>query len=150
MEQEYGVSVLPLNCEQLKREDVERILAEILKEFPVTELDFYVPKWLEILPDSHPLKQAAIERAKTILSDVSQMKDVREEVFHTDGDPGLEAVVIGRMEMSDGKVSAEMKMTRATVDPKPNQTSEELNFSIERRKTNGPGKRRWWWGHKLH
>lgn len=110
MEQEYGVSVLPLNCEQLKREDVERILAEILKEFPVTELDFYVPKWLEILPDSHPLKQAAIERAKTILSDVSQMKDVREEVFHTDGDPGLEAVVIGRMEMSDGKVSAEMKM----------------------------------------
>lgn len=109
MEADYGVSVLPLNCEQLKKDDVERILAEILKEFPVTELDFYIPKWLEILPDSHPLKAAAIERARTILSDVGQMRDVREEIFHTDGDSGLEAVVIGRMEMSDGKVSAEMK-----------------------------------------
>ena len=33
-----------MNCEQLKREDVEAILATVLKEFPVTELRFHIPE----------------------------------------------------------------------------------------------------------
>ena len=50
MEEKYGVSVMPVNCEQLKKEDITRILEKVLKEFPVTEIDFYIPKWLELLP----------------------------------------------------------------------------------------------------
>ena len=49
MSESYGVSVLPVNCEQLKKEDVFHILERVLKEFPVTEMDFHIPKWLEIL-----------------------------------------------------------------------------------------------------
>ena len=54
--QKYGVSVLPINCEQLKKEDILHILEQILKEFPVTQLNFSIPKWLEILPSDHWLK----------------------------------------------------------------------------------------------
>ena len=50
------MSVLPVNCEQLKKEDIFHILECVLKEFPVTEMDFHIPKWLEILPASHWLK----------------------------------------------------------------------------------------------
>ena len=56
LEETYGVSVLPVNCEQLKKEDIFHILECVLKEFPVTEMDFHIPKWLEILPASHWLK----------------------------------------------------------------------------------------------
>ena len=52
----YGVHVVPVNCEQLKKEDITQIMTMILEEFPVTELDFHIPKWLEILPDTHPMK----------------------------------------------------------------------------------------------
>lgn len=41
--QKYGVSVLPVNCEQLKREDVIRVLNQVLKEFPVTRCGFPFP-----------------------------------------------------------------------------------------------------------
>ena len=51
LEKDHGVTVLPMNCEQLKREDVEAILATVLKEFPVTELRFHIPRWMEILPE---------------------------------------------------------------------------------------------------
>lgn len=57
MSESYGVSVLPVNCEQLKKEDVFHILERVLKEFPVTEMDFHIPKWLEILPSTHWLKE---------------------------------------------------------------------------------------------
>ncbi len=56
MENQYGVPVRAANCEQLKREDIEEILGTVLLEFPVTELDFEIPKWVEILPDDHALK----------------------------------------------------------------------------------------------
>ena len=44
LEKDHGVTVLPMNCEQLKREDVEAILATVLKEFPA---DFHATTWLE-------------------------------------------------------------------------------------------------------
>ena len=49
MQSAYGVTVLPVNCEQLKKEDISRILELVLKEFPVTEVDFFIPRWMEML-----------------------------------------------------------------------------------------------------
>ena len=38
-----------MNCEQLRKEDVTRILEKILYEFPVSEIELFVPKWVEML-----------------------------------------------------------------------------------------------------
>ena len=51
MTENYEVQVLPVNCEQLRAEDIREILGQVLLEFPVTEIDFSIPKWLEILPN---------------------------------------------------------------------------------------------------
>ena len=42
----------------------------------MVRLDFVIPKWLEILPGTHPIKAQVIEGAKQVLSQVGQMKDV--------------------------------------------------------------------------
>lgn len=110
MEEEYDVTVLPVNCEQLRQEDIEVILAKVLKEFPVTKLDFQIPKWMEILPNSHPLKNTAIEQAREIFMGVDQMKDVQQEIFRTDRNSGVADISVRKMEMADGTVSIEMKM----------------------------------------
>ena len=52
----YDVTVMCVNCEQLKKEDIHNILQNILMEFPVSELNFYMPKWIEMLENTHPLK----------------------------------------------------------------------------------------------
>ena len=85
------------------------ILAQILKEFPVTEIDFSIPRWMEILPESHPFKAEAIRTAKDILSNVSQMKDVNEAV-KTPESGNIDDVRITKMEMADGSVAAEIAM----------------------------------------
>ncbi len=104
LEELHGVTVLPMNCEQLKKEDIETILARVLKEFPVKELDFHIPKWMEILPDTHPLKAEAIENAREILGRVSQMKDVIPQSLTPEGN-SIKEIAIDKMEMSDGTVS---------------------------------------------
>ena len=38
---DYEVPVIPVNCDQLKNEDVNNILKEVLKQFAVTQIDFF-------------------------------------------------------------------------------------------------------------
>ncbi|MCI8512063.1 MAG: stage IV sporulation protein A [Lachnospiraceae bacterium] len=109
LEESYGAPVLPMNCEQLKKEDIETILTRVLKEFPVTEIDFHIPKWLEILPDSHPLKSGIIENAREILSKVGQMRDVTPELLEVEN-PELLGISIDKLEMSDGSVALLVNM----------------------------------------
>ena len=56
LSEKYQVSVLPVNCEQLKKEDIRQILEKLLCEFPLTVMEFYMPKWVEMLERDHPLK----------------------------------------------------------------------------------------------
>jgi stage IV sporulation protein A len=41
----YNVTTMPVNCEQLKKDDINRIMTNILSVFPVSELEFFIPKW---------------------------------------------------------------------------------------------------------
>ncbi len=107
MTQDYGVSVLPVNCEQLKKEDVIRILSTVLQEFPVTEIDFAIPKWLEILPGDHWLKEQLIQAAKAVLERAMKVKDVAESLAGQVTEQ-LKEIRMGAVDLSQGRVSLEM------------------------------------------
>ncbi len=103
LEGEYGVQVLPVNCEQLRKEDISRILGEVLDEFPVSELDFYMPKWAEILPSSHWLKERILDIVKELMGTVMQMKDLAADYAQEEDSP-IKRVQVRSADYSDGKV----------------------------------------------
>lgn len=109
MSDTYGVAVLPVNCEQLKKDDIFHILEKILKEFPVTEMDFYIPKWLEILPSNHWLKAQVIQVARAVIQEVSHMKDVANKLEGQQTDT-IKAMGIRNMQMADGRVAVQMDL----------------------------------------
>lgn len=109
MEKQHEVTVLPMNCEQLKREDIAKILELVLKEFPVAQLDFYIPKWLEVLPVNHWLKNLLIQKAREILSKVTQMKDVRADTWNLE-EEAIRGIKTDQMDMSSGRVSLRVEM----------------------------------------
>lgn len=78
MEQEYGVRVLPINADQLRKEDITAILQAILMEFPVIRVDFHIPKWAEALDLNSELKQELIGTAKKVMDQVTVVRDVYE------------------------------------------------------------------------
>ena len=105
----YEVAVLPVNCEQLKRDDIYHILEKVLKEFPVTRLDFYIPKWLEILPRTHALKARVLQAARNVIQNVRQMKDAT-GVLAKQTAEGIHAMRVRSMGMSDGRVAVQVEM----------------------------------------
>lgn len=74
--EKYGVSAMPVNCEQLKREDINTILENVLYEFPISAMEFYMPKWVEMLSDDNRMKLDLIEKVKTLMKDYSVIRDV--------------------------------------------------------------------------
>ena len=75
MEEHYHAAVLPVNCKQMRVEDVERLLGKMLMEFSVEEVRYFIPKWTETLPASHWLKAALIELAAQIMQEMDKMRD---------------------------------------------------------------------------
>lgn len=77
LEEKYAASVLAVNCEQLKEDDIHEIMRHILFEFPVSEVQFYIPKWVEMLPAEHQIKQELLKNVKAFMK---EMKDIRSVV----------------------------------------------------------------------
>lgn len=76
LENKYQVCVLPVNCEQLKREDIERILEQVLYEFPLTAIEFYMPRWVKMLPEEHEWKKTLLAEVKDLMEDYTTVRDV--------------------------------------------------------------------------
>ena len=76
--EKYNVTAIPMNIEQLRTEDVVTILQNVLYEFPLSEIEFYMPKWAELLPPGHAMKQDIIEQVKNISENMRCIRDVVE------------------------------------------------------------------------
>ncbi|MBO4981984.1 MAG: stage IV sporulation protein A [Lachnospiraceae bacterium] len=75
----YDVSVLPVNCEQLKKDDIHQILENILYEFPVSSVEFYMPRWIEMLSNDNRMKQDIIAKVKELMKEYDTIRDVMEK-----------------------------------------------------------------------
>lgn len=76
LSEKYKTIVLPVNCEQLRKDDMTKILETILYEFPIQRIAFYIPKWTEMLPVEHEVKAEIVACASEILEQTGRMKDV--------------------------------------------------------------------------
>lgn len=56
LSEQYGVTVLPVNCLTLNENDISAILSTVLFEFPVRKICVSLPGWVSALPSEHPLK----------------------------------------------------------------------------------------------
>lgn len=86
MEHMYNVKVIPVNIDQLKREDITGILEQVMYEFPVSVLEFYAPKWLDIMAVSNPMKQDIIGRLREIMTKVHTIRDLLEQEISLESD----------------------------------------------------------------
>lgn len=80
IEEAYGVTAIPVNCEQLREDDIHSIMQSVLYEFPISEVQFFIPKWVEMLGMDHPIKKELILYVKNYMEMLHQIKDAKKEI----------------------------------------------------------------------
>lgn len=99
----HQVTAVPVNCEQLKKEDIHEIMEKILFEFPVSTIEFYMPKWVEMLPAGHSMKQDIVEKIRTAVANMNCMKDIASSDWDLNSEY-IKRSKIDRINMADGTV----------------------------------------------
>lgn len=111
MEESYQVKVIPLDCEQLREEDIHKIMEMVLFSFPVSAVAFYIPKWVEMLPADHQVKTQILMYVREILEKIHVIRDVESEIKMPE-EGCMKRVKIRSIAMDTGKVGVEIE-----VDP---------------------------------
>lgn len=86
IEDKYKVKAMAVNCEQLRKEDINRILENILYEFPISEIEFYIPKWVEMLPVDNKIKADLVSKIKECIKPIKTLKDANNESLQIDSE----------------------------------------------------------------
>lgn len=103
LEQKYSACVLPVNCEQLKADDIHEIMRQVLYEFPITEVEFYIPKWVEMLPRDHRIKQDLLNEVRGVMEGMDDIRSAASRRIDTES-PYIENISIEQISMDTGRV----------------------------------------------
>ncbi len=105
--EKFKTAVIPMNCEQLRKEDVTALMQGVLSVFPVCEIGFYMPKWIGMLPTTHPLKAELVETMRGVIEKMVQIKDATSSSLQTDN-PYIKNMKIEQIDMRNGNVRVQV------------------------------------------
>ena len=128
MEEKYGVRVVAVNCMELNYDDVNKIIEQLLYEFPLREIGISVPEWIDALDSEHRLKAGlrkfVCDAAKGAqkLADVQKFADALCECEYVD------SVRTACVDMGKGTVSMQVITPRELFY---NVVEETTGFAID-------------------
>ncbi|MGI6449318.1 MAG: stage IV sporulation protein A [Desulfitobacteriia bacterium] len=76
LQEAYEVPVMPVDCMEMNFSDISQILEDLLYEFPVAEVNIELPKWVEELDMSHPVRAAFEEYIQKSVRDIKRIRDI--------------------------------------------------------------------------
>ncbi len=122
MQEEYQAPVLVMNVNELKKEDVDKIMTEILKEFPLEVVNIKIPKWLKPLPTDNPTVKEILDTVMEAIGETGRIGEYDTNKVLFDNSDSFEPILNSSVEMGNGSISFE-------VVPKPDLFYKVLSYS---------------------
>lgn len=76
--EKYQVPVIPVNCAAIDENEIKRILAEILFEFPIKEIKINMPGWINSLEKEHWLKSSIYTCIKNSAKEIEKVNEIQQ------------------------------------------------------------------------
>ena len=108
--EKYNSTVLPINCAELEISDITNIFSKILYEFPVSQVNFSLPKWINGLDFSHPLKQELFKQIEDSFSNIKLLKDANICIKQISETNLITHSTINNIELGTGKVNVKIEL----------------------------------------
>ncbi len=106
LSEDYGVTVLPMDCLRMTKDDILRLFSEVLMEFPLREFNVRLPKWVEELKADHWLRQLYEDVAWESVTELRKVKDVKDVAVPRFRDSEhVQLVTVENLDLGTGKVT---------------------------------------------
>ena len=111
--QRYDVTCVCANCLELEEGAVTDIIRGVLYEFPIQELDLFLPAWVDALPFEHPIKSDLYAAVRSGASGLQRVRDVRACVDAMGECEAISRAGVTAMDLGTGAAQAELELPRS-------------------------------------
>ena len=105
IEKNFGIQSVVADCQSLDVQGIGNLLRALLHTFPMTQLRIHLPRWMDSLENSHPVKSALyhtlLEKAESIAS-LGQAADVLSGLEELEQ---VQSFTLKEVNLADGTVS---------------------------------------------
>ena len=106
----YGVICLCTDCLALEREEIGRILKELLYAFPLKQLQVYLPAWVQTLSHEDPLKKRLYEALRNCARGIQRLAEAEPSMGRLEELEEISLCRILSVDLAKGSVSCEVNL----------------------------------------
>lgn len=117
----YDAPVLSINVNDLKTDDVDDIMSDLLMQFPVETINVKLPNWLRALPYEHPIIEEIIDTIKSATDGIDKIGEFDNKTLVFENSEHFEPILSGNISMGEGTIEFE-------IIPKENLFYEVLSY----------------------
>lgn len=103
--QDYGAEAVTLDCLALTVEDIQALLQQLLYAFPLTQLQVYLPRWLDALEEDHSVKTALYQNLLGCAGQIHTLGQAQALLSTLTGTPPVQDMVLRSVDLGTGIVS---------------------------------------------
>lgn len=110
--QRYNVACVAMNCLEMDRALIHDILKQLLHEFPMKELDLYLPPWVDTLDQDHPIKSAVYAAIRSGTTQLCRIRDINGFIASFSSCEIIENAYITSIDLGTGLAQATLELPR--------------------------------------
>ena len=110
--EKFGVSCLPVNCLALEEQELRSLLQGLLYEFPLQELDVFLPPWVDALPGEHPIKSDLYQRIAAGTAGLHCIRQLAPYLASLQNTENVESAGVDAMDLGQGVAQASIRLPR--------------------------------------
>ena len=108
----YQVSCLCVNCQEISREELDDVMKQLLCEFPLQELQLFLPPWVSALSADHPIKAGIFRAVKESACHMNHIRDLDAYLEQLSSQEWMSGVASRGIDLGTGCASADLKVPR--------------------------------------
>ena len=108
----YEVNCVPVNCLELNEDAVAAIMKAVLYEFPMQELDLFLPPWVDALPPDHPLKEGLYDAVRQTTAQLRHIREVDGVIAALRDCDSISEAAVTSIDLGTGVATAELRLPR--------------------------------------
>jgi stage IV sporulation protein A len=106
----YGVKVLPANVSRMSYEDLSGILSEILYEFPISEVNITLPRWVEEIEADHWLRRSIEETVENAVGGIRRVRDIESMLDVLGGCESIASSKLANLNLGTGMAAVNVEV----------------------------------------
>ena len=108
MAEKYRVPVLPVSCMEMDEDEIKRILAQLLFEFPIHEIKVDIPKWVVKMDKEHWLKSAVFQAITEAARNIEKIREIQETIHQLSQCEYIDSVNVSGLDLGRGNAKIEV------------------------------------------